>query len=280
MEQLMAWRIRVTHSTHFQYDSEVLASFNEARMTPLNTQDQLLVHHSMTVIPAPTLFSYKDYFGTSVESFDLHASHTSLDIVSENMVETNAFLPSKPSISWNHLDTESYRDEHYEYLRYSELVDAIGEGEDLRKYSTPLEAVERLKNSLRKRIIYTTGVTGVHTKASESWKLQKGVCQDFTHVALSHLRAARIPARYVSGYLYTGSGQIGETVIGESHSWVEAWIGYWHPVDPTNGKEVDEDHIVVAYGRDYHDVTPLKGIFTGGQSKKIVVSVSLTRVAR
>jgi transglutaminase-like putative cysteine protease len=234
----------------------------------------------MTVIPAPTLFSYKDYFGTSVESFDLHASHTSLDIVSDNMVETSAFLPPRPSISWDHLDTESYRDEHFEFLRNTELVDEIPDTEDLRQFSTPLQAVERLKDSLRERIAYTPGVTGVYTKSSESWQLKKGVCQDFTHIALSHLRAAKIPARYVSGYLYTGSGQIGETVIGESHSWVEAWIGYWHPVDPTNGKEVNEDHIVVAYGRDYHDVTPLKGIFTGGQSKKIEVSVSLTRVAR
>jgi transglutaminase-like putative cysteine protease len=276
----MAWRLRVTHATHFQYDSAVLASFNEARMTPLNTQDQLLVHHSLTVIPAPTVFSYKDYFGSAVESFDLHTSHTSLDIISENMVETNAFLPPRPSISWDHLDTESYRDAQYEFLQHTSLVDVIKNDESLRKFASPLEAVEYLRDSLREKITYTPGATGVHTKASESWALGLGVCQDFTHVALSLLRSARIPARYVSGYLYTGSGQVGETVIGESHSWVEAWIGYWHPVDPTNGKEVNEDHIVVAYGRDYHDVTPLKGIFTGGQSKKIEVSVSLTRIAR
>lgn len=276
----MAWRLRVTHSTSFKYDSEVLASFNEARMTPRNTHNQLLVHHSMTVIPAPTIFTYVDYFGTSVESFDLHASHTSLDIVSENMVETNAFLPPRPSISWDHLDTESYRDEHYEYLRHTQLVDPIPAAHSLRRFSSPVEAVEKLKDSLREEITYTPGVTGVNTKASEAWQLKQGVCQDFTHVALSLLRSARIPARYVSGYLYTGSGQIGETVVGESHSWVEAWIGYWHPIDPTNGKDVNEDHIIVAFGRDYHDVSPLKGIFTGGQSKKIDVSVSLTRVAR
>lgn len=106
------------------------------------------------------------------------------------------------------------------------------------------------------------------------------MCQDYTNIMVSILRSAGIPARCVSGYLYSGSGEIGETIIGESHSWVEAWVGYWHPIDPTNGRDVGEQHIVVARGRDYHDVSPMSGIFTGGRGREIHVSVSLTRLPR
>ena len=93
------------------------------------------------------------------------------------------------------------------------------------------------------------------------------------------MRSAGIPARYVSGYLYNGTGEIGEEVVGESHSWVEAWVGDWLAFDPTNGNPVAEDHIQVARGRDYHDVSPLKGIFSGGRSRRVEVKVSLTRIA-
>ena len=106
---------------------------------------------------------------------------------------------------------------------------------------------------------YTPGITTVQTTASEAWAQAAGVCQDFTHVTLSLLRAVGIPARYVSGYLYTGSGEVGETVIGESHAWVEVWDGRWHGLDPTNGRVVGEGHVVVARGRDYADVSPLRG---------------------
>ena len=131
---------------------------------------------------------------------------------------------------------------------------------------------------MREKITYTAGVTHVYSPASEAWHKGAGVCQDFSHVSLSILRSAGIPARYISGYLYTGDGNIGETVIGESHSWVEAWVGQWLPFDPTNGRPVAEDHVVVAKGRDYHDVSPLKGI-SGGASRKTDVVVSLTRLS-
>jgi transglutaminase-like putative cysteine protease len=133
---------------------------------------------------------------------------------------------------------------------------------------------------MREKIAYTTGATHVYTPASEAWEKGAGVCQDFSHASLSILRSAGIPARYVSGYLYTGTGEIGETVIGESHSWVDAWVGEWVQFDPTNGREVAQDHILVAKGRDYHDVSPLKGIFSGGRSRKIDVEVSITRIVR
>lgn len=275
----MPWRLKVVHETHFNYESEVSASFNEARMAPMNTREQLVIYHALKVVPETRIFTYSDYFRSTVEAFDIHSKHTSLDIISENIVETSAFQPDQ-SLSWDDLKSARVQSDFAEYLTFTKLVDKVPDEFGLAKLEIPLAVLHFVKDALMGVLNYQPGVTTVLTTASQAWEMKVGVCQDFTHVALSLLRSMGIPARYVSGYLYTGSGDIGETVEGESHSWVEAWIGYWHPIDPTNGRGVNEDHVVVAYGRDYHDVSPLKGIFSGGQSRKIDVTVSLTRMER
>ena len=111
---------------------------------------------------------------------------------------------------------------------------------------------------------YMRGVTGVHSTAAEAWGERKGVCQDIAHVALGALRSVGIPARYVSGYLHPDAGAaIGQTVIGESHAWVEWFAGEWRGYDPTNLAEVGELHVLVGRGRDYSDVSPLRGVYAG-----------------
>lgn len=274
----MSWRVRVTHSTSFQYESEVSASFNEARMTPLNTPDQLVISHDLKINPFATTYNYQDYFGTEVKAFDVQTPHTYLEIVSQSLVETRVPTTGSLSASWEDLADQGLTDDLLEYLTFSPLVDPIEARFDLRSHATPLDAIHFLNTAMREQITYTPGSTHVYSPASEAWEKQAGVCQDFTHASLSLLRSAGIPARYISGYLYNGSGEIGEEVVGESHSWVEAWVGHWLPFDPTNGNPVAEDHIVVAKGRDYHDVSPLKGIFSGGRSRKTEVKVSLTRI--
>ena len=274
----MSWRVRVTHSTSFQYESEVSASFNEARMTPLNTPDQLVISHDLKINPFATTYNYQDYFGTEVKAFDVQTPHTYLEIVSQSLVETRVPTTGSLSASWEDLADQGLTDDLLEYLTFSPLVDPIEARFDLRSHPTPLDAIHFLNTAMREQIKYTPGSTHVYSPASEAWEKQAGVCQDFTHASLSLLRSAGIPARYISGYLYNGSGEIGEEVVGESHSWVEAWVGHWLPFDPTNGNPVAEDHIVVAKGRDYHDVSPLKGIFSGGRSRKTEVKVSLTRI--
>lgn len=276
----MAWRIKVTHTTAFQYESEVSASFNEARMTPLSNQSQFLVQHDLKVKPASSVFTYQDYFGTTVKSFDVQSPHMALKIVSESVVDTSEFQPPAISISWEELKKERITEDFAEYLDFSSLVNPLTKDFDLSQQESPIAAVFHLNNIMRDYITYTPGATNVYSPASEAWEKKAGVCQDFSHATLSILREVGIPARYISGYLYTGLGEIGEEVIGESHSWVEAWVGYWMPIDPTNGRPVVEDHIVVAKGRDYHDVSPLKGIFSGGRSRKIEVTVSLIRLDR
>jgi transglutaminase-like putative cysteine protease len=124
---------------------------------------------------------------------------------------------------------------------------------------------------------YIPGITTVHTPASEAWAVGKGVCQDITHLALGALHAVGIPARYVSGYLDPRTdGPIGETVTGESHAWLEYWAGGWRPLDPTNLWPVGEHHVVLARGRSYEDVPPLRGIYAGASSQELVVTVEIT----
>lgn len=275
----MSWRLRVTHSTSFQYESEVSASFNEARMSPINTLDQFVISHDLKINPFASVFNYVDYFGTAVKSFDVQTPHTYLEIVSQSLVETSLPTVGNLNASWDELQQVELREDLREYLDFTGLVDPISPDFELRLQKTPLDAIHFLNTAMRDRISYTPGSTSVYSPASEAWEKRAGVCQDFTHASISLLRSAGIPARYISGYLYNGSGEIGEEVVGESHSWVEAWVGHWLPFDPTNGNPVAEDHILVARGRDYHDVSPLKGIFSGGRSRKIEVKVSLTRIA-
>jgi transglutaminase-like putative cysteine protease len=105
------------------------------------------------------------------------------------------------------------------------------------------------------------------------------VCQDFAHLVLAALRGVGVPARYVSGYLYPeDEAPVGHTVVGQSHAWVEAWTGDWFGVDATNGRPVGDHHVIVARGRDYADVTPLKGVYHGPPSESPGVQVELTRL--
>ena len=111
----MAWRLSVTHSTRFQYESEVSASFNEARMTPVNTPNQFVISHDLKVNPFSTVFSYKDYFGTEVKAFDVQTPHTYLEIVSQSLVETNIPATGNLNASWNDLQDDQLKDDMREY---------------------------------------------------------------------------------------------------------------------------------------------------------------------
>ena len=112
-------------------------------------------------------------------------------------------------------------------------------------------------------------------------RARRGVCQDFAHLGLAMVRSLGIPARYTSGYLHPSDedAPIGEVTAGESHAWIEAWVGEWIPLDPTSGDDVGSRHVVVAHGRDYGDVPPLKGVYHGGNAEALDVSVELTRLA-
>jgi transglutaminase-like putative cysteine protease len=274
--------MRVAHHTTYNYESEVHASFNELRMTPLTDEHQILIQHRTSVSPTAPLFTYEDYWGTTVHSFDLQTPHMMLSVTVENLVDSYPAATAPPALfaQWADLAAAAVLDDLCEFLPLTSLTDPVPHEIDVRSYPTPLEAVFAVAETVREKVKYAPGVTQVFTPASEAWAKGQGVCQDYTNINLSILRSSGIPARYVSGYLYSGSGEIGDTIVGESHSWIEAWVGFWLPIDPTNGREVGEQHIAVAKGRDYHDVSPMSGVFTGGRSREVHVEVSLTRLPR
>ncbi len=280
----MTWRMAVTHETTYDYESDVVASFNEIRMTPTSGRGQLLVHHRTTVQPYVSLFSYRDYWGTTVEAFDLHTPHARLSVLSDNVVESWSATIDTEKISWGRWETAHVSDQFVEFLRPTALAPPIPDSESIvdgfRSASTPMIAAEACVDLVRQHMTYTSGATNVHTTADEAWMSRRGVCQDYSHITISLLRTLGIPARYVSGYHYTGSGEIDEPVRVESHAWLEAWVGDWIPFDPTNGKDVGEQYVTVAVGRDYNDVSPMRGIFSGGASRAIDVKVTMTRQAR
>ena len=280
----MAWRLAIEHRTGFEYEGEVVASYNEARITPCSAHGQLLFDHVVTTDPPAPVFASVDYWGTRVHSFDVHVPHQRLDVVGRSLVETAAARPRPDPIDWDTLERPGTTDELCEYLAPSAMTspdETIASlAASLRARTSPQAMIDATVAWVRDNIRYERGVTSVETPATGVLATNRGVCQDFAHLTIALLRCAGIPARYVSGYLYPADdAPVGQTVAGESHAWVEAWAGEWWPVDPTNGSGVGHHHARVASGRDYHDVAPLRGIVHGSPSKSLIVSVELTRVA-
>jgi transglutaminase-like putative cysteine protease len=238
------------------------------------------------VQPAANLFRYRDYWGSRVHAFDLHHEHTELSIVGTSLVETAERTPNlDTSVTWAAIDAPGMIDRFFEYLGSTEATEPDGAIREVAAglrdtCATPADAVLQLGDWLRGAVEYESGTTTVTTTAAEVLRAGRGVCQDYVHLGLAVLRAAGIPSRYASGYLYPAlGGDVGVTFEGESHAWLDAWIGDWHPVDPTSGASVAERHVLVARGRDYADIVPLKGVFHGGPARALDVSVQLTRVA-
>lgn len=278
-------RLRIVHHTAYQYTEPVDVSFNEVRMTPLDADGQRLLGHQLSVHPGASIQTYTDYWGALVEAFDVHTAHRVLEITSTSTVDTPPLPKPIEGGPWSAVQTASVANTFAEYLSFSDYVDHADADEQrralveqLRSLPTPQGAALAAVMAVREQMTYTPGVTGVYTTAAEAWAAGHGVCQDFSHVLLSLLRTLGIPARYVSGYLHTEEEAPGDTVVGESHAWVEYWDGDWHALDPTNDRAVGSAHVIVARGRDYADVAPVKGIYAGGQSAGFLVSVSITQL--
>ncbi|GAA0391910.1 hypothetical protein Acor_17950 [Acrocarpospora corrugata] len=271
--------MRIRHLTHVEYEGDAQSSYNEVRMTPLDDRGQTTLDQRLTIRPATPVWTYRDYWGTQVSVFDLPMGHRTLTIEAVSRVETSGPRPRAKPLSWAEL--RNVDGPIAEYLRPTErtairpgLATAQVPGRD------PHEAAEAIAWAVHERVEYVPGSTGVLTNAQEAWDRCVGVCQDMAHVTVALLRAAGLPARYVSGYLHPHRhATIGETVLGQSHAWVEYWAGDWVALDPTNQTYVGESHVVVARGRDYSDVPPLKGIYQGPPAGRQVVEVEVTRLA-
>ncbi len=252
-------------------------------MTPTTDATQTTLESRLEVTPAASTYRYRDYWGTQVTSFDIHASHTELGVTATSLVETYLRRTEPGGLSWTDLHGAQIHDRQSEWLALTPRTDPDGELAELARSAAgsldPADAAVACVDAARAEMEYVTGATGVHTSGLEAWDARKGVCQDFAHISLAMLRSLGLPARYVSGYLHPNtSAEIGETIAGESHAWVEWWDGAWIGYDPTNGQPVGEQHVAVARGRDYRDVTPLKGIYSGPKSSALGVIVEVTRL--
>ena len=281
----MTWRLRIKHVTGFTYAGTAHASYNEARMTPLTVAGQTTLFSQVECNPGATTWRYRDYWGTQVTVFDLQRPHQQLKVTASSLVETSdrRAVPLDP-VDWPALRDPSTLNNHLEFLTATELTTVDAElsstATELVGSLAPHDAATAIADWVRAQVEYVPGSTGVRTSAQEAWSLRKGVCQDIAHLTLGMLRSVGMPARYVSGYLYPKSdGAVGDTVAGQSHAWVEWWCGDWYGFDPTNGAAAGQRHVIVARGRDYADVTPLKGVYHGARSTGLGVTVEITRLA-
>jgi transglutaminase-like putative cysteine protease len=278
------WRLGIVHRTHVRYEGSARASYNEARMTPPTLPRQVALEaHVSTDVPAP-MWTYGDYWGTLVSSFDIQAPHHELVIRALATVETSpAAVPARP-LPWAQLRSRAAGGALLEYLKPTErtTVDqALAEAARQRTADAdPLEAAAEIASWVSDRVAYVPGATGVQTSAQEAWDEGQGVCQDMAHLTVAMLREIGLPARYISGYLHPQpEAEPGDELVGESHAWVEYWTGEWVACDPTTRAQVGERHVLVAAGRDYGDVPPLKGIYHGAPSSTMDVTVAVTRLA-
>ena len=277
-------RLRIVHRTGYRYDGLVAQSFNEARMTPVGTRHQAVLAARVTVEPVTWTYTYRDYWDTQVTAFDVLAPHRELAVVSSSTVEVAQVPPPSLGLGWDVLRDPAAEDALVEYLGQTDATRPPEEVVELARAAAagkgPDDAARAVCEALREVLQYVPGATGVQTRAEEAWQRRQGVCQDFAHLAVGALRSLGIPARYVSGYLHpVPDAEVGEPVEGESHAWLEWWSGEWAGFDPTSLSVAGQDYVLVARGRDYSDVPPLKGVYAGPHDANLFVSVQVTRLA-
>lgn len=277
----MTWTLSIRHATGYRYGGEVRSSYNEARVTPLSTDRQVALEALVQVTPATPSYRYWDYWGTLVDAFDLDEPHTELSVVGTSVVETSPPVDPINTASWDDLASARVQDRFAELLAPTLFVPVLPDVAPEPDHSrSPAEAVEAAATWVHDRLAYGKGTTSVRTTAADALRIGSGVCQDFAHLSLAVLRGMGIPARYVSGYLHPShTPEIGTAAVGESHAWVEAWTGDWWGFDPTHLRPVGERHVVVGRGRDYGDVSPLRGVYHGAPADALTVSVEITRLS-
>ncbi|MDZ4374398.1 MAG: transglutaminase family protein [Phenylobacterium sp.] len=282
--------LEIRHVTQYRYASPVRESVMEVWMQPQKSARQRLVSFDLDLDPAAQVFSYPDSFGNAVYHFDVPQPHDSLTITARSAVETQV-PPSLPDRldqgEWDRLRSEFLRGENFDFLhphgfaRESEaLHQYMAEHEiDGLRGRDPLSALKALNQTLYSSFGYEAGVTRADSPIDDVLKARKGVCQDFAHVMITICRSWGIPARYVSGYLFTDRKHGDRSDPDATHAWVEVflpsvrWIGF----DPTNNTPATERHVSCAIGRDYSDVPPSRGVYKGEAESQLAVGVSVRK---
>jgi len=277
-------RFIIHHITRYTYPEPVKDSANQLMLFPLKDAFQSLQNQRITITGDPQLEVYKDYYGNEIGSFMRSAPHTELRIDSYiSVITTTRPIPtddSPASGQWKHLDEIKCMVPFIDFLK-QENFEALGEVKvmaDAGAYHavSVFTAVQQLMEYVYQNFQYIKGITSVSTTLDEIWQLKAGVCQDFAHILLAMLRLLGIPARYVSGYVCPHDHNLrGE---GATHAWVEAYIPFygWLGVDPTNNCIVNDLHVRLATGRNFSDVSPVRGTYKGTAKQTLEVGVSVS----
>lgn len=289
-------KLNIRHETLYEYASTVSHSVNQLCVIPRNTTTQQILNNSLSVDPAPAkIYSWQDSFGNSQAHFSIEESHGQCVIESVSLVETTSSLPAELPVNENmaQLRTTLASDFTSDGLLASKCLlptqqvrKLIGSQDIVAQLTLECSSVTMFADNLMNWIFtefeYDPGFSSVVTSGQKAWEAKRGVCQDFAHVALAVLREAGIPARYVSGYLETLPPPGEKKLQGSdaSHAWFSVYSpgDGWFDFDPTNNKRPDQQYVTTAWGRDYADVAPLKGIVYGGGSQTVTVSVDVNRV--
>jgi len=288
----MSALFHVSHTTRYTYETSVLHCLNEMRLTPRVFSGQNVREASIRVEPQPAfMHNRKDYFGNDVTSFEVFEKHERLEAISQSIVEVVPdVLEVLPTISWEESrdliaaqsDTASV--EASEFIYYSPFVPAVPQlAEYAGKIFLPgrplLEAAQDLMMRIHSEFKYHPKSTSIDIPLTDVLRNKRGVCQDFAHVMIGVIRSLRLAARYVSGYVRPGPKVQGAQA---SHAWVGVFIPQngWLSFDPTNNVMVSDSHITLGWGRDYGDVTPVKGITLGGGGQSVEVEVYVKPVEK
>lgn len=284
--------LEVKHTTRYRYSAPVSRSQHLVRLSPRGSDMwQRVHHHQLSVAPVPALRrDTTDSFGNAIVILDIETAHTEFVLEAFSRVETQRrqAINLTATTPWDQpqplppfdLDVMQFRCASALTLASAEIADyartsfAVGR--------PVLEGSMDLILRIFQEFKFDPTATDVATPTAQAFKLRRGVCQDFSHVALSCLRALRIPCRYVSGYLLTRPppGQKKLQGADASHAWISIWAPEtgWVDFDPTNGLIVQDEHVTVAFGRDYIDVSPISGVLIGGGAHTVSVSVDVGEV--
>ena len=274
----------IRHLTRFRYSQPISESVMETRMHPRSDSSQHCLNFSLSVSPRCRVFTYRDHQGNNVQHFDIPGEHNQLVIVAESVIEQQA-LPDVPQHltpdAWGALDELVEAGDYWEMLLPSTFavetpaVKLLASQMGVTRRDDPLMLVQELNQRLYDYFEYVPRATRVDSPIDEAIVSGKGVCQDFAHTMIALLRQVRIPARYVSGYLYRGREDHDRSTPDATHAWVDVlmpelgWVGF----DPTNNLVAHHRHIRTAVGRDYADVPPTYGIFRGSTDSELYVAV-------
>ncbi|MBP6483638.1 MAG: transglutaminase family protein [Rhodoferax sp.] len=302
-------QLRITHETCYDYAPAVDIAQHVAYLQPINTLSQQLLSHGLRITPHPAQqIATRDVYGNTRLFFSLQAAHTQLTVIATSVVSTQTRALPDSTVLWEQV-RERFRycaskpfDRAAEFAFASAYVprhsDFVAYARPSFQPGTPLVLAARdLMQRIHRDFTYESQSTQVNTPALEALAQRKGVCQDFAHIMIACLRAYGIPARYVSGYLLTHPAPGQERLVGSdaSHAWVSVYLpdlpgmedpaggcgmgSRWCDFDPTNNRDgwgtPGEDYVTLAIGRDYADVSPIRGVIHGGANHTLTVGVTV-----